>query len=390
MNLRTQLERVRDKLGGLLRRVGRSVEIERRLRELGLTEMVLDRSPSGLAARLDHLERLESRLDELEIAGRVHEDDFPDVWAINHQLTHLEDRVDRLGLGALVRGDVSESTAPFLTWRPPGHFYSAIPNLDEIRFTELGLPDDGGPGLELREEEQRSWFERLAPFIADWRPPTEPDGARRYYLPNGSFDWSDGAVLQAMLRVLQPARIVEVGSGYSTALMLDTIDEHFSSKPSMVAIEPFPDVLRSRLRDSDGDLLEIVEKPVQEMDLDLIAGLEAGDVLFLDTTHVAKVGSDVVHDFRSVLPAVPPGVFVHVHDVFWPFEYPEPWYVEGRTWNELYVLEAFLRFNDRFRMVMFGNWFHRRVLPGLDGEAARMWRQSPAGGSLWLEVCSTG
>ena len=106
-------------------------------------------------------------------------------------------------------------------------------------------------------------------------------------------------------------------------------------------------------------------------------------ILFVDSTHVAKVGSDVNHLFSEVLPILKPGVLVHIHDIFYPFEYPKSWIYEGRNWSEVYLLRAFLQFNECFKIVLFNTFlehFHRdfflRNMPlCLKNE----------GGSIWLK-----
>ena len=109
----------------------------------------------------------------------------------------------------------------------------------------------------------------------------------------------------------------------------------------MTAIEPFPEQLRSVMRDGDADRITVRQHKVQEVPADELADLHAGDVLFVDSTHVAKIGSDVNHLVFDVFPRLPPGVLVHVHDIAYPFEYPQEWVEEGRAWNEAYLLRAF-------------------------------------------------
>jgi hypothetical protein len=136
-------------------------------------------------------------------------------------------------------------------------------------------------------------------------------------------------------------------------------------------------------RDADRKQNDIIVDAVQNVPLERFAALEAGDILFVDSSHVAKTGSDVVHLFGQVLPRLAKGVRVHFHDIFWPFEYPEEWIREGRAWNEAYLLRAFLQFNSAFRIVLFNSYLglhHRdlveRHLP--------LFLQN-TGGSLWLE-----
>jgi len=114
----------------------------------------------------------------------------------------------------------------------------------------------------------------------------------------------------------------------------------------------------------------------------LFAGLSSGDVLFVDSSHVSKVGSDVNHIFFHILPMLNPGVRVHFHDIFYPFEYPEEWIFAGRSWTEAYILRAFLQYNGSFEVELFPNYlmrFHEEFFK----KAMPLCRKDP-GGSIWL------
>ena len=185
-----------------------------------------------------------------------------------------------------------------------------------------------------------------------------------------------------MLRHFRPRRVIEVGSGFSSALMLDTNDLFFSSGISFTFIEPHAQRLTSLMRPEDNVRQRVVTSMVQDVPETLFDSLEANDILFVDSSHVVKVGSDVVHLLTHVLPRLNKGVLVHFHDVFWPFEYPEEWFADGRAWNENYVLKAFLQFNDSFEILLFSSYLathHRRDLETHIPLALR----NP-GGSLWI------
>jgi hypothetical protein len=116
--------------------------------------------------------------------------------------------------------------------------------------------------------------------------------------------------------------------------------------------------------------------------LDPFLALERNDILFIDSSHVVKIGSDVNFLLGEVLPRLRPGVYVHVHDIFYPFEYPEAWIAEGRVWGEAYALKAFLTFNATFEIVLFNTYlerFHREIF---EREMPLCLRNE--GGSIWL------
>ena len=119
----------------------------------------------------------------------------------------------------------------------------------------------------------------------------------------------------------------------------------FDNEIQCTFIEPHPKLLKSLLKQGDLERIEIVPRPLQDVDLELFESLRANDILFIDSTHVAKIGSDVNRIFFEILPALATGVYVHFHDIFYPFEYPREWIYEGRAWNEAYMLRAFLMYN---------------------------------------------
>lgn len=278
--------------------------------------------------------------------------------------------------------DVPASVERFLTWYPPGHFYSPVPDLAEVDrdADRLFAPRRALSGVDLAEEGQVALFEELARLAREAPLPRGPEAGTRYYTDNPNYGIGDATILQAMLRHLRPRRYLEVGSGWSTALAVDTSERFLDGSMSVTAVEPYPDLLRQRLR--PGDSVDIVEAPVQSVPLARFEALEAGDVLFVDSSHVLKAASDVHHLFTAVLPALAPGVVVHVHDMFWPFEYLRHWIEEGRAWNECYLVHAFLLYNDTFEVLLF-NHYLAQCHPDLVAAELPAILENP-GGALWL------
>jgi predicted O-methyltransferase YrrM len=272
----------------------------------------------------------------------------------------------------------------FAGWVPPGHFYSPFPDLTEFdkRSAQLLSADNQPAAIDLREAEQLALFDELAELMADVPFPVERGDEYRYYFDNPAYSWADGLILHAMLRHVRPRRVVEVGSGYSSAMLLDTSERWLDPGVELTFVEPYDELLRSLLRDGDDERVTILDEGVQDVPLDVFTRLQAGDVLFIDSTHVVKAGSDVNHLVFDVLPALAPGVVVHFHDIFHPFEYPSEWVHEGRAWQETYLLRAFLMYNDAFEITWFQTlmWSrHRSVLEARVPDFARN-----AGGNLWL------
>jgi hypothetical protein len=240
---------------------------------------------------------------------------------------------------------------------PPGHFCSPIPSAEEIADT-FARGGFGPPfaAVDLNESKQLALLEPFAAYYAEQPFPEEPTAGRRYHLRNPSYGHFDAIMLYCMLRHERPRRIIEVGSGFSSAAMLDLNELVFGGELQLAFIDPDMSRLKVLLRPDDQGRVTLLERRVQEEPLETFAAMEAGDVLFIDSSHVSKIGSDVNRLYFDVLPALRPGVRVHIHDVAANFEYPRDWLEEGRAWNEQYLLRAFLMYNRAFSIELFTMW----------------------------------
>ncbi|MGE0333607.1 MAG: class I SAM-dependent methyltransferase, partial [Ramlibacter sp.] len=222
------------------------------------------------------------------------------------------------------------------------------------------------------------------PSLKDIPFPVHKTPGFRYYFDNPAFGYADGSILHAMLREYRPKRLIEVGSGYSSACSIDTIDRYLKGQVDVTFVEPYPALLLELIGEDRARQCTIHPTKVQNTDVSLYASLEAGDFLFIDSTHVMKTGSDVCYELFNILPALKAGVYVHLHDVFWPFEYPESWVMgDNRSWNEIYGLQAFLMYNDAFRIEFFNDYFVRNHADVVHRDYPAMFGNS--GGSIWLK-----
>ncbi|MDD3661848.1 MAG: class I SAM-dependent methyltransferase [Candidatus Dojkabacteria bacterium] len=274
---------------------------------------------------------------------------------------------------------------------PAGHFYSPVPNLAEVRqdrqrIFNYQVPET--PGVDLNDEGQKRMLEDLAKVYPGipFKPEKQP--RLRYYFENEYYAYFDGVMLYCMMKHLAPSRYIEIGSGFSSCVALDTDELFLERSTEFTFIEPFPERLKSLISEDDRRIT-IHEKRLQDIDLSVFETLKTGDILFVDSTHVSKTGSDVNMIIFDILPLLASGVYVHIHDIFFPFEYPESWILEGCAWNEDYIVRAFLQYNSRFDIVLFNSYasyFHRdfivKNLPlALDaGDSGK----SFVGGGLWL------
>lgn len=258
-----------------------------------------------------------------------------------------------------VRALLTSKNTRFLEFAAPGHFYSPIPDMADVESNAkllFGRAAQALPGIDLNAAAQLQLLERLAPLYASMDFSDQPRAGHRFHLDNEYFSYGDGIMLHLLLRHLRPRRVVEIGSGFSSSAMLDTNDRFLGGEVEFTFVEPFPERLFSLLSDADKRTAKVEVKPVQAVDPAVFAALEAGDILFIDSSHVAKIGSDVLHLLFEVLPRLAPGVIVHFHDVPWPFEYPKLWLEDGRAWNEAYLLRAFLQYNSAFEILFFNSF----------------------------------
>jgi hypothetical protein len=161
-----------------------------------------------------------------------------------------------------------------------------------------------------------------------------------------------------MVRHYQVPKIVEIGSGFSSALMLDIKSTEMPAL-DLTFIEPYPVTLRNVMSERDQENCTILENKIQDVPLDIFDNLPPNSIVFIDSSHVLKVGSDLSTIVFSILPRLSPGVLVHFHDIFWPFEYPKEMIYEGRLWNEIYFIRAFLQFNDSFEVVFYPSFLQK-------------------------------
>lgn len=259
-----------------------------------------------------------------------------------------------------LRAELAKQRAAQADWArffPPGHFYSPIPSREEVAEAfERGGFGPPFPAIDLNEAGQLARLERFAPWYAEQPFPEKPAKEARFHLDNPSYGHFDAIMLYGMLREARPRRIVEVGSGFSSAAMLDVNDRVLGGGVHFTFIDPDMIRLRKLLRPEDEGRVTLIEKRVQEVPLEAFTALREDDVLFIDSSHVSKIGSDVNRLYFDVLPALAPGVLIHIHDVAGNLEYPREWLDEGRAWNEQYLLRAFLMNNRAYRIELFTGW----------------------------------
>jgi hypothetical protein len=167
--------------------------------------------------------------------------------------------------------------------------------------------------------------------------------------------------------------------------MLDVNELFFDSSMQMTFIEPYPERLFSFLKDADKNTATVLVNKVQEVPLDPFLALEENDILFIDSSHVVKVGSDVNHLVFEILPRLKKGVWIHFHDIFFPFELPQHWIVDHKKfWNESYLLRAFLMNNDSYEITLFNTFLQKTFRSWFDQEMPECLLGEDPTGSIWI------
>ncbi len=266
------------------------------------------------------------------------------------------------------------------------HYYEPLPDFSAIT-QEQTLKRRDSASVNWNLESQIDLVKRLSAYSPEIQKIAEGQSeSLKFNFFNEFYFELDAAVYYALLREVKPSKVIEIGSGYSTqiAAVAIAMNQQEGKAGKIICIEPYP---APRLTEANLEV-ELIPKRVETIDLSLFKDLSAGDILFIDSTHTVKFGSDVCLEILEILPAIPSGVWIHFHDIFFPYDYPPKWLIEERrAWNEQYMLEAFLAYNYSFEVVLANHWLAvdypqevAKIWPGVLN-----WKDSHHRcGSLWL------
>lgn len=271
-------------------------------------------------------------------------------------------------LSELLPAGLMRSPAFFHLWEKKGyhvtpvHFYQPVPDSRDLP-PDIFEGESALSGVDLNEGGQLSLLDEFSAAYRDeyngfsFEAPRDGVG---YYFGNGAFETVDAEILYCTVRCFKPKRIIEIGSGYSTRVTAAAIRKNREEDPAyecdFVCVEPYPmDWIRKIT-----EVTRVVESRVEKLPLDTFTALEENDILFIDSTHTINVYNDVCFEYLDVLPVLQRGVHVHIHDIVLPQRYFENWYQNKFFWNEQYLLQAFLAFNEAFRVTWAGQFMHLR------------------------------
>jgi hypothetical protein len=266
------------------------------------------------------------------------------------------------------------------------HYYSVIPDLNHLPQNLWDGQGYSRAWSEIKADDYRPLLNRILNYVAEIAE-TPSRAETGFFWDNPMFPPLDAIAYYGIIRDIKPSKVLEIGSGYSTHLAVRALEQN--GQGTVTCVEPFPEPFLLELK---RDILSIDSSTVQDAPLSIFESLRSGDVLFIDTSHTIKTGSDVNYILFEVLPRLASGVWIHIHDFFAPFEYPKHWFDDiGIIWNEQYAILAFLMNNDRYKVVL-PNYLASvesetvlaERLAGLDIWDIKMNLGGARGASLWL------
>lgn len=269
----------------------------------------------------------------------------------------------------------------------PCDFYSSTPSIEEIENSfEYGADEPPYFNVQLFNEHRfLQMLEKLDMFSAEFNPSTvgDEENCTEFFWNNSQFSYSDAMSYYCFVRLLQPSNIVEIGGGFSTLVAIEAIKKNGSG--IIKVIEPFP---RSFLKERDE--IDLLCVKAQDLKLEFLNdSLHDGDILFIDSTHTVKSGSDCAHIYLRLLPKIRRDIYVHVHDVFLPFGLPRDWLLDRQIfWTEQYLLFAFLVDNQKANL-LYGSNFNAKWHPALM-ERFMDGKYPIGGGSVWFRYDGNG
>lgn len=227
------------------------------------------------------------------------------------------------------------------------HYYEPLFRFDRLRL-------DGKPrnlNINWNENRQFEYFNKFD-YLEELKAIPEEGNLNslNYYFNNEAYSGFDAEYLYSMIRLIKPKRIIEIGSGFSTRMMLKSVSINKLENPTLntiiTCIEPYEMPWLENIG------VEVIRKRAEEVPLNLFESLQENDILFIDSSHMIRPEGDVLHEIFNIFPVLNKGVIIHIHDIFSPFDYPSDWLLkENRMWNEQYLVEAFLMHNTDYDII---------------------------------------
>lgn len=233
------------------------------------------------------------------------------------------------------------------------HYYEPMFNPKYLKYS---LRENRNlPGIDFNTQEQLDLLQKFNYNEELLNFPIEKENNKIEFCYNdGMFRSGDAEYLYNLIRHFKPGKIIEVGSGHSTLMAINALKQNQSSDETStcehICIEPYENKWLEKTN------VKIIRKMVEDIDMSLFQSLKAGDIMFIDSTHMIRPQGDVLFEYLELLPQLNSGVIIHIHDIFTPKDYLDEWVNQPRFWNEQYLLEAFLSNNKDFRIIGATNY----------------------------------
>jgi len=276
-----------------------------------------------------------------------------------------------------------------------GHYYSTIPNLNQQKSNVLYCYQD----INIERNKQFEYLQKLSGYYNDIKLNDAKKEDSPFYFLNRFFSYSDAIICWCLIANERPNKIVEVGCGFSSVLMLEAI-KYYNFNCDFYCIDIDFSRLDNLISGFDLQSFKKLNRKIETLDIEFFKDLESGDILFIDSSHVSKKGSELHFLLFKILPNLASGVIIHFHDIFKNFEYPQAWLDEGIFWNEQYLLRAFLQNNSEYKILIFNDyleneyesWYKINMPNCLKvhekysvGDLKGKWIPNLRGQSLWLQ-----
>jgi len=262
------------------------------------------------------------------------------------------------------------------------HFYQPLINPHKHLYKSLRL-DRSLPGIDFNIDTQIKMLDSFN-FNDELKSfPLKKTNTNDFYYHNKSFESGDAEYLYNIIRSLKPKKIIEIGSGHSTKMMLNAINKNYEEdnmKCEITCIEPYMEHLLQGLN------INLIKERVEKVNIDLFNQLDKNDILFIDSSHIIRPQGDVLFEFNEILPTLKPGVLVHIHDIFTPKDYLDDWILNRHLmWNEQYLLENFLSFNQGFEIIGSLNYLKHNYWDKLTSKCPILQNEpQKEPGSFWI------
>jgi|SRR3989344_1422157 len=292
-----------------------------------------------------------------------------------------------IGLYKIQKGDLGYYDG-FNYWQKvgfhiiPNHYYHPIPDTSKLKISDFG--EKSMIGINTNDKTQLEVLRKLDEFKNEYKTfknfskAVNAQNDSNFYLNNMAFDGIDALSYYGMIRHLRPKTVLEIGSGWSTKIAASACLKNGNTK--LISIEPYPQPILTK---GFSGFSKLIKRKVENVSLKIFEGLEADDILFIDSSHVVRIGGDVNYIFFEVLPRLKKGIYIHVHDIFLPYDYPKDWVLkERRFWSEQYLLHAFLLFNNAFEIVFARGYMNEKYPKKVKAVFSDM--VPIGGGSFWM------